>query len=94
MNCEEYVVNQLLEKDKTINALQQELSYRMKKESELLGRLERVTDVICSRMKYSESLGIEIDSITEKYELPDLTAITDALEIDLSNYAEERKCHD
>lgn len=94
MNCEEYVLNQVLEHERKIKALQQEVEYRKHCESELLGRLERVTDAICSHMKYSESLGIEIDSITEKYELPALTAITDALEIDLSNYADRRNEND
>ena len=90
MTCEEYVVNRLREKEDQIADMKITIQDLDRQVEDLHSRFEAVTDVICSYMKYSSGLGIHIDMITENYDEKAFNQIVNALEIDLSVYADKR----
>lgn len=90
MTSEEYVVKQLQDKEEQIEDMKITIDDLYRKIENLTSKLESVTDVICAFMRYSAELGIMIDMISERYDVKAFNALVEALEIDLSNYADKR----
>ena len=87
MTCDEYVINELMEIKQINGALERRIEEDEKTIREYESKLEKITDVICAFMKSDSIFGIQIDSITEKYDSKALQTLIDELEIDITGYA-------